>query len=187
MYIQISWFHFWVHSSWSVPRTLSAAIPFLIFICLLVRTGRDSREYCQFVPLPPRSAACSRPVGCASHLVSALFRVRTAVPGGVFPGHPSLHHRRHGVMTLFFFNAIESVPFSRSVPSQWESAGHAPTLFAAVERIGPPAATPSAERTQPFGGGAEGDADNDHNGGGNSGRSECRAERTFSIRRNSLL
>ena len=31
-----SWFHFWVHPSWSVPRPLSAAVPFLLFICFLV-------------------------------------------------------------------------------------------------------------------------------------------------------
>ncbi|KAL3110084.1 hypothetical protein niasHT_015687 [Heterodera trifolii] len=40
--ILISWFHFWVHSSWSVPRTLSAAIPFLIFICLLLLVPAQS-------------------------------------------------------------------------------------------------------------------------------------------------
>uniref|UniRef100_A0A914HXW8 DUF255 domain-containing protein n=1 Tax=Globodera rostochiensis TaxID=31243 RepID=A0A914HXW8_GLORO len=34
--VLISWFHFWVHSSWSVPRTLSAAIPLLVFVCVLL-------------------------------------------------------------------------------------------------------------------------------------------------------
>lgn len=31
-----SWLHFWVHGSWSVPRTTSAAVPFFIFIFLLI-------------------------------------------------------------------------------------------------------------------------------------------------------
>ncbi|KHN75609.1 Glycine receptor subunit alpha-3 [Toxocara canis] len=31
-----SWLHFWVHGSWSVPRTVSAALPFFIFAALLV-------------------------------------------------------------------------------------------------------------------------------------------------------
>ncbi|VDK27532.1 unnamed protein product, partial [Gongylonema pulchrum] len=36
-----SWLHFWVHGSWSVPRTISAAVPFFIFaiwllFCLLL-------------------------------------------------------------------------------------------------------------------------------------------------------
>ncbi|VDN55532.1 unnamed protein product, partial [Dracunculus medinensis] len=30
--IFMSWLHFWIHGSWSVPRTVSAAVPFLIFI-----------------------------------------------------------------------------------------------------------------------------------------------------------
>uniref|UniRef100_A0A1I8BRI2 Neur_chan_LBD domain-containing protein n=1 Tax=Meloidogyne hapla TaxID=6305 RepID=A0A1I8BRI2_MELHA len=32
----MSWFHFWVHPSWSVPRTLSSAVPFLLFLCFLI-------------------------------------------------------------------------------------------------------------------------------------------------------
>ncbi|TMS35872.1 hypothetical protein L596_003168 [Steinernema carpocapsae] len=31
-----SFFHFWIHGSWSVPRTFSAALPFLIFAALFV-------------------------------------------------------------------------------------------------------------------------------------------------------
>ncbi|CAD6195285.1 unnamed protein product [Caenorhabditis auriculariae] len=31
-----SWLHFWVHGSWSVPRTASAALPFFIFAALFV-------------------------------------------------------------------------------------------------------------------------------------------------------
>ena len=31
-----NWLHFWVHPSWSVPRTLSAAVPFLLFACFLL-------------------------------------------------------------------------------------------------------------------------------------------------------
>jgi len=33
--ILVSWLHFWIHGSWSVPRTISAALPFFIFIALL--------------------------------------------------------------------------------------------------------------------------------------------------------
>uniref|UniRef100_A0A914LVV3 Neurotransmitter-gated ion-channel ligand-binding domain-containing protein n=1 Tax=Meloidogyne incognita TaxID=6306 RepID=A0A914LVV3_MELIC len=32
----LSWFHFWVHPSWSVPRTLSSSVPFLLFLCFLI-------------------------------------------------------------------------------------------------------------------------------------------------------
>ncbi|EYC44211.1 hypothetical protein Y032_0468g2007 [Ancylostoma ceylanicum] len=32
-----SWLHFWVHGSWSVPRTISAALPFFLFAVLFVR------------------------------------------------------------------------------------------------------------------------------------------------------
>lgn len=31
-----SWLHFWVHGSWSVPRTISAAGPFFIFASILI-------------------------------------------------------------------------------------------------------------------------------------------------------
>ncbi|KAK6736876.1 hypothetical protein RB195_019519 [Necator americanus] len=31
-----SWLHFWIHGSWSVPRTISAAVPFLIFAILFL-------------------------------------------------------------------------------------------------------------------------------------------------------
>ncbi|CAI4232733.1 unnamed protein product [Auanema sp. JU1783] len=31
-----SWLHFWVHGSWSVPRTASAALPFMIFAVLFI-------------------------------------------------------------------------------------------------------------------------------------------------------
>ncbi|KAH7727180.1 ligand-gated chloride channel subunit, partial [Aphelenchoides avenae] len=34
--VVVSWFHFWIHGSWSVPRTASAAVPFFIFFALLV-------------------------------------------------------------------------------------------------------------------------------------------------------
>ncbi|CAJ0963359.1 unnamed protein product, partial [Mesorhabditis belari] len=34
-----SWLHFWVHGSWSVPRTISAAGPFLIFAALFMFGG----------------------------------------------------------------------------------------------------------------------------------------------------
>lgn len=35
----VSWFHFWIHGSWSVPRTASAAAPFFIFAALFVFRG----------------------------------------------------------------------------------------------------------------------------------------------------
>ncbi|VDN03777.1 unnamed protein product [Thelazia callipaeda] len=31
-----SWLHFWVHGSWSVPRTISAAVPFFIFVIIMM-------------------------------------------------------------------------------------------------------------------------------------------------------
>jgi len=31
-----SWLHFWVNGTWSVPRSISASIPFVIFVCLLL-------------------------------------------------------------------------------------------------------------------------------------------------------
>ncbi|WKX95003.1 hypothetical protein Q1695_011896 [Nippostrongylus brasiliensis] len=31
-----SWLHFWIHGSWSVPRTISAAAPFLIFAVIFL-------------------------------------------------------------------------------------------------------------------------------------------------------
>ncbi|CAJ0605628.1 unnamed protein product [Cylicocyclus nassatus] len=31
-----SWLHFWIHGSWSVPRTISAAVPFFIFAALFL-------------------------------------------------------------------------------------------------------------------------------------------------------
>ncbi|XGW09440.1 hypothetical protein V3C99_011608 [Haemonchus contortus] len=31
-----SWLHFWIHGSWSVPRTISAALPFFIFAVIFV-------------------------------------------------------------------------------------------------------------------------------------------------------
>ncbi|KAK6009083.1 hypothetical protein OSTOST_26016, partial [Ostertagia ostertagi] len=31
-----SWLHFWIHGSWSVPRTISAAVPFFIFAVIFV-------------------------------------------------------------------------------------------------------------------------------------------------------
>lgn len=31
-----SWLHFWIHGSWSVPRTVSATIPFILFTVLVV-------------------------------------------------------------------------------------------------------------------------------------------------------
>ncbi|KHJ77558.1 hypothetical protein OESDEN_22822 [Oesophagostomum dentatum] len=31
-----SWLHFWIHGSWSVPRTASAAVPFFLFAILFV-------------------------------------------------------------------------------------------------------------------------------------------------------
>ncbi|CAJ0567903.1 unnamed protein product, partial [Mesorhabditis spiculigera] len=34
-----SWLHFWIHGSWSVPRTVSAAAPFLIFAALFLFGG----------------------------------------------------------------------------------------------------------------------------------------------------
>ncbi|EFO19817.2 hypothetical protein LOAG_08676 [Loa loa] len=34
--ILASWLHFWVHGSWSVPRTISAAVPFFIFASVLI-------------------------------------------------------------------------------------------------------------------------------------------------------
>lgn len=34
--IVASWLHFWIFGSWSVPRTVSAAVPFFIFAALLV-------------------------------------------------------------------------------------------------------------------------------------------------------
>ncbi|KAM3719882.1 Glycine receptor subunit beta [Dirofilaria immitis] len=34
--ILVSWLHFWVHGSWSVPRTISAAVPFFIFVSILI-------------------------------------------------------------------------------------------------------------------------------------------------------
>ncbi|CAB3404078.1 unnamed protein product [Caenorhabditis bovis] len=37
-----SWLHFWIHGSWSVPRTASAAIPFLIFAAYFLFCGIDS-------------------------------------------------------------------------------------------------------------------------------------------------
>ncbi|KAE9415564.1 hypothetical protein Angca_004449 [Angiostrongylus cantonensis] len=35
-----SWLHFWVHGSWSVPRTISAALPFLIIVVVFVMIKR---------------------------------------------------------------------------------------------------------------------------------------------------
>jgi hypothetical protein len=34
--VLVSWLHFWIHGSWSVPRSISAAVPFFIFVALLV-------------------------------------------------------------------------------------------------------------------------------------------------------
>ncbi|KAI6178902.1 hypothetical protein M3Y98_00552300 [Aphelenchoides besseyi] len=34
--VVFSWLHFWIHGSWSVPRTFSAAIPFLVFTVLII-------------------------------------------------------------------------------------------------------------------------------------------------------
>jgi len=34
--VVVSWLHFWVHGSWSVPRTISAALPFFIFTALII-------------------------------------------------------------------------------------------------------------------------------------------------------
>lgn len=31
-----NWLHFWIHASWSVPRSVSAAVPFLFFVSLLL-------------------------------------------------------------------------------------------------------------------------------------------------------
>ncbi|KAL6735475.1 hypothetical protein Aduo_005913 [Ancylostoma duodenale] len=31
-----SWLHFWIHGSWSVPRTISAALPFFLFAVLFL-------------------------------------------------------------------------------------------------------------------------------------------------------
>jgi hypothetical protein len=33
--VNASWLHFWIHGSWSVPRTASAAVPFFLFFALL--------------------------------------------------------------------------------------------------------------------------------------------------------
>ncbi|VDK60723.1 unnamed protein product [Anisakis simplex] len=30
-----SWLHFWIHGTWSVPRTISAAVPFFLFAALM--------------------------------------------------------------------------------------------------------------------------------------------------------
>lgn len=40
-----SWLHFWIHGSWSVPRTLSAAVPFFLFASLLVFCPYLYEEY----------------------------------------------------------------------------------------------------------------------------------------------
>ncbi|CAD5213200.1 unnamed protein product [Bursaphelenchus okinawaensis] len=34
--VVFSWLHFWIHGSWSVPRTVSATIPFLLFTVLII-------------------------------------------------------------------------------------------------------------------------------------------------------
>lgn len=31
-----SWLHFWIHGSWSVPRTISAAVPFFVFAVIFL-------------------------------------------------------------------------------------------------------------------------------------------------------
>lgn len=31
-----SWLHFWIHGSWTVPRTASALAPFVVFVCCLL-------------------------------------------------------------------------------------------------------------------------------------------------------
>uniref|UniRef100_A0A1I7SVM5 Amino acid/auxin permease-like protein n=2 Tax=Bursaphelenchus xylophilus TaxID=6326 RepID=A0A1I7SVM5_BURXY len=31
-----SWLHFWIHGSWSVPRTISSTVPFILFTVLII-------------------------------------------------------------------------------------------------------------------------------------------------------
>ncbi|PAV77736.1 hypothetical protein WR25_16381 [Diploscapter pachys] len=41
-----SWFHFWIHGSWSVPRTVSAAVPFFFFVLLFIFKPQLVQQSC---------------------------------------------------------------------------------------------------------------------------------------------
>uniref|UniRef100_A0A915EHH0 Uncharacterized protein n=1 Tax=Ditylenchus dipsaci TaxID=166011 RepID=A0A915EHH0_9BILA len=54
-----SWLHFWIHGSWSVPRTISAAAPFFILVAVLFLLPSPTRAMVVWLVLCVLITFCS--------------------------------------------------------------------------------------------------------------------------------